>query len=143
MRKRFTHVYVSVPRVPDDALNGQIITPAFSDQLPNIAGKSRVALTVYYLPGGRTPPHRHGSAFVAGFVISGSIRSQLDDEEPRVYHAGESWSEDPGTYHKISENANIIKPTSLLATYVVESDYKQLAMFDCPTCEVVKDVLAP
>ena len=51
--------------------------PAFSEPIPNIPGKSLIAVVVTYPPGGKTPPHHHaGSAFVAGYVLSGAIRSQ-------------------------------------------------------------------
>jgi len=102
-----------------------------------------VALTVDYEPGASTPPHRHGSAFVSTFVISGSVRSQVNDEEVRVYHAGEGWSEDPGSYHKVSENGSTTEPARFIAMFVVESDYKELVTYDCPACKVVKDALTP
>ena len=51
----------------------------------------------------RAPP---SSAFVLGYVLSGQIRSQVDGGQVRVYRAGESWKENPGALHGISENAS-------------------------------------
>jgi quercetin dioxygenase-like cupin family protein len=54
----------------------QTITPAFRDAIPNIPGKSLVAIVVSYPPGGATRAHYHPrSSFVKGYVLSGSIRS--------------------------------------------------------------------
>ena len=52
-------------------------TPAFQEAIPNIPGKSLIGLVVSYPPGGKSPAHTHaGSAFIVGYVLSGSIRSQ-------------------------------------------------------------------
>jgi quercetin dioxygenase-like cupin family protein len=98
-------------------------TPAFREAIPNIPGKSIVAIVVTYPPGGKTPAHHHASsAFVVGYVLSGAIRSQVDDGPVRVYHAGESWHENPGAHHPVSENASATEPASLLAILVVDSN---------------------
>lgn len=98
------------------------VTPAFSREIPNIPGKSLVAVVVDYPPGGKTPPHHHAaSAFVTGYVLSGAIRSQVDGGKVQVFKAGESWSEKPGAHHDISENASATEPAKLLAIFVVDS----------------------
>jgi quercetin dioxygenase-like cupin family protein len=100
----------------------QTITPAFREAIPNIPGKSLVAIVVNYPPGGATRPHYHPrSAFVTGYVLSGSIRSQVNDGKTQVFRAGESWTEAPGAYHPISENASATEPASLLAIFVVDT----------------------
>ncbi|OWA55120.1 hypothetical protein BV898_19506 [Hypsibius exemplaris] len=70
---------------------------------------SLIGVLVTYPAGvpGVTPPHRHAaSAFISVYVVSGSIRSQLGGESaPKVYRAGESWNENPGAHHIVSENA--------------------------------------
>jgi len=72
----------------------QTITPAFKETIPNIPGKSLVGLVVTYPPGGATPAHSHPrSAFVTGYVLTGSIRSQVDHGKTQVFHAGEHWTE--------------------------------------------------
>jgi quercetin dioxygenase-like cupin family protein len=70
------------------------ITRAFSEAIPEISGKSINAIVVTYQPGGKSPPHHHArSAFVIGYVLSGSIRSQVNGGEIHVFHAGEHWTE--------------------------------------------------
>jgi len=97
-------------------------TMAFQEAIPNIPGKTLGALLVNYPPGGATQAHYHPrSAFVIGYVLSGSIRSQVNDGKSRVFHAGESWTEPPGAYHPISENASATEPASLLAIFVVDT----------------------
>jgi len=56
------------------------VQTVFEHAMPNIAGKSLIALVVTYPPGGKSPSHRHaGSAFIYAHVLSGAIRSQVDD----------------------------------------------------------------
>ncbi len=98
------------------------VTTVFEHAIPNIAGKSLVALVVTYPPGGKTPSHRHaGSAFIYAHVLSGAIRSQVDDEPVKVYRVGEGFYEVPGSHHRVSENASDREPASLLAVFVVDS----------------------
>lgn len=98
------------------------VTPQFAHAIPNIPGKSLKAVVVRYAPGGTSPAHHHASsAFIYAYVLEGEIRSQVNDEPARVYHAGESWYETPGAHHKVSENASKTKPAKLLAVFVVDS----------------------
>jgi quercetin dioxygenase-like cupin family protein len=100
----------------------QTITPAFQEAIPNIPGKTLGALLVNYPPGGATQAHYHPrSSFVIGYVLSGSIRSQVNGGKAQVFHAGESWTEQPGSYHPISENASATEPASLLAIFIVDT----------------------
>lgn len=103
------------------------ITPNFEHTIPNIPGKSLIALEVDYPPGGASVPHTHAkSAFIYAYVISGSIESKVNDEKAKVYHAGESWYEPPGAIHLISRNMSKTKSAKLLAVFVVDSDDKAL-----------------
>jgi quercetin dioxygenase-like cupin family protein len=81
-----------------------------------------VAVKVSYPPGGKSLPHHHAaSAFIYAYVLSGAIRSQVGNDPAKVYHAGESFYEMPGSHHSISENASETEPASLLAVFVVDS----------------------
>ena len=109
------------------------VAPAFREQIPNIPGKSIVAVVVSYPPGGKTPSHRHArSAFIAAYVLSGSIRSQVDDGPMQVLRAGESFFEKPGAHHRISENASTTEPARLLAIFVVDTSETELTTIDKP-----------
>jgi quercetin dioxygenase-like cupin family protein len=105
----------------------ETITTHFEQAIPNIPGKSVVALIVDYAPGGASPPHTHAkSAFVFAYVLSGEIESQVNDEPKRVYRAGESFYETPGSSHPVSRNASKTEPAKLLAVFVVDTDDKAL-----------------
>jgi len=92
------------------------------DQSTNVPGKSLQAVTVSYPPGARSAAHHHAkSAFIMAYVISGAIRSQLEGEPARVYHAGETWSEGPGAHHTVSENASATEPAELLAVFLLDT----------------------
>jgi quercetin dioxygenase-like cupin family protein len=107
------------------------VTTAFEHAIPNIPGKSMIALVVTYAPGGKTPSHRHaGSAFIYAHVLSGAIRSQVDDEPAKVYRVGEGFYEVPGSHHRVSENASDREPASLLAVFVVDSKDNPLTIPD-------------
>ena len=98
-------------------------------ELPNVPGKSITAVLVSYPPGGKSAKHHHaGSVFV--YVLSGAIRSESSTTGPaKVYNAGESFFEPPGSEHLISENASTAEPASLLAVFVAD-DGAQLTSFD-------------
>ncbi|OWA55116.1 hypothetical protein BV898_19500 [Hypsibius exemplaris] len=116
--------------IPANASPGELKI-VFNNTIPNLPGKSLIGVLVTYPAGvpGVTPPHRHAaSAFISVYVVSGSIRSQLGGESaPKVYRAGESWNENPGAHHIVSENAEENGGASvLLATFVVNTEEDQL-----------------
>ena len=109
---------------------GDKVTPNFEQAIPNIPGKSLVALVVDYPPGGASVPHTHAkSSFIYAYVISGSIESKVNDGATRIYAAGQSWSEPPGASHPVSRNASKTKPAKLLAVFVVDTDDKELTTY--------------
>lgn len=114
---------------PASAHDGQTetVTPKFNQAIPNIPGKSLVAVEVNYAPGAASPPHTHAkSAFIYAYVVSGAVESKVNDGETRIYKSGESWSEPPNATHSISRNASKTRPAKLLAVFVVDSDDKTL-----------------
>lgn len=114
----------------DTAAAHETITPAFTEAIANVPGKTMTALVVDYAPGGKSPSHRHGQAFVVGYVLSGAIRSRVDNGEEHVFHAGEYWTEKPGAHHMVSENASDTEPAKLLAIFVADTHDKNLVTFD-------------
>lgn len=101
------------------------------DQTTNVPGKSLISVTVSYPPGTKSEAHRHAkSAFIMAYVISGAIRSQVDGESARVYHAGETWYEAPGAHHTIGENASTTEPAELLAVFLLDTGDGPLTVDD-------------
>ena len=84
------------------------------------------AVRVDYEPGGFTRgTHRHpAGAYV--YVMNGSVMFGIDDREPVLLKAGESFYEPPGALHSVSHNAGGDVPASLIAFFV-------LAEGDTPT----------
>lgn len=110
---------------------GDTVKPNFTRAIPNIPGKSLIAVEVLYPPGGASHPHTHAkSSFIYAYVVSGSVASKVNDEPERVYRAGESFFEEPGSRHPVSRNASKTKPAKLLAVFVVDSDDKELTTND-------------
>ena len=107
---------------------GAQVKPVRAEKLPNVPGKTLTAVTVSYAPGGKSSAHRHaGSVFV--YVLTGAIRSENSATGPaKVYRAGETFFEPPGSEHLVSENASATEPASLLAVFVAD-DGAQLTTF--------------
>jgi quercetin dioxygenase-like cupin family protein len=98
------------------------LSPVFQYELVNCPGKTLVGLLVKYGPGAATPPHRHGSASVTGYVLSGSLYNKMNDQALEVKHTGSSWYEAPGCHHRVSANFSNSEPATLLAIFVVDTD---------------------
>jgi quercetin dioxygenase-like cupin family protein len=105
------------------------VTAVAVHALPNVPGKSITAVLVSYAPGGKSPKHHHAGSVFA-YVLTGAIRSENSATGPaRVYAAGESFFEPPGSEHLVSENASDTEPASLLAVFVAD-DGAKLTTFD-------------
>lgn len=116
---------------PGVAQHGEEVKVVFEHAIPNAEGKRMVAVVVSYPPGGRSLAHHHApSAFIYAHVLSGAIRSQVDDEPAKVYQVGEGFYEAPGSHHRISANASDRDPASLLAVFVVDSKDTSLTIPD-------------
>jgi quercetin dioxygenase-like cupin family protein len=116
---------------PGLAQNAEQVNPVFKHLIPNVEGKSMIAVVVSYPPGAKSPAHHHArSAFIYAYVLSGAIRSQVDDGPVKVYRTGEGFYEVPGSHHRISENASDSRPASLLAVFIVDSDDGPLTTAD-------------
>ena len=76
------------------------------------------AFRVDYDPGGFSQAHRHpAGAYV--YVMEGSVVFGIDDGEPFVLAAGDSYIEPPGALHAVSRNASEDVPASMLAFFVL------------------------
>jgi quercetin dioxygenase-like cupin family protein len=108
----------------------ETVTVAADEPIPNLPGKRLVTHIVDYPPGASSVPHRHGSAFVYAYVLSGAVRSQVNDEPVRVYRPGETWFEKPGSYHRVSANASDTEPARLLAVLIADAGDEPLVIPD-------------
>jgi quercetin dioxygenase-like cupin family protein len=99
---------------------GERVTPVLD--FPFHDGLTVQAIRVDYEPAGFTRgAHRHpAGAYV--YVIDGSVAFGIDDREPVVLNAGESFYEPPGALHAVSRNASEDEPASLIAFFVLGED---------------------
>jgi len=73
---------------------------------------------VDYEPGGFASAHRHpAGAYV--YMIDGIVIFGIDDREPVLLEAGDSFYEPPGALHAVSRNASEELPASMLAFFVL------------------------
>ena len=108
---------------------GVEVKPVRVEQMLNVSGKTLTAVVVTYAPAGKSGAHHHAGSVFA-YVLSGAIRSESSATGPvKVYKAGESFFEPPGSTHRISENASATEPASLLAVFVAD-DGARLTSFD-------------
>jgi quercetin dioxygenase-like cupin family protein len=120
-------VCVSAASAQDASGDKRKVTPVYDEVLPNVPGKSIRGVLVEYGPGGFSDAHMHpSSAFIYATVLEGAIRSQVNDGPVTTYRAGESWSEQPGDRHLVSENASTTEPARLLAVFVVDTSEKEI-----------------
>ena len=107
------------------------VTLVSEHELPNMPGKSLRAVLVEYGAGGGSPSHRHpSSAFIYARVLEGAIRSKVNEAPERTYQAGESWIEQPGDHHQVSQNASTTAPAKLLAIFVVDTSDREIVILD-------------
>ena len=106
-----------------------VAKPVRSEMLPNVPGKSITAVQVTYAPGAKSTSHHHaGSVFV--YVLTGQVRSEVSGMGPaKVYKAGETFFEPPGSAHLVSENASATESASILAVFVAD-DGAKLTTYD-------------
>ena len=112
-------------------LRPAVTTTVADVPIPNLPGKRLVSRVIDYPPGAGLPAHRHApSAFIYAHVLSGEIRSKVDDEPARVYRPGEIWFEKPGVHHRVSVNASDTQPARLLAVLIVDVADQKLTIPD-------------
>jgi quercetin dioxygenase-like cupin family protein len=108
---------------------GDDVTTVATEKLPNVPGKSITAIVVNYAPGAKSVKHHHAGSVLA-YVLSGEIRSENSATGPvKVYNAGETFFEPPGSAQLISENASATEPASLLAIFIAD-DGAELTIYD-------------
>lgn len=96
---------------------------ALSSELPPMDGRhlKAILVEVHYGPGESSPAHSHPCA-VLGYVAAGSLRTQLQGEPEKTYHAGDSFYEPPNGVHLVSANASSTEPAELIAYMICDHD---------------------
>src|SRR5580693_8683622 len=94
-----------------------------AEVLPKMDGEHLKAtlVEVNYGPGESSAPHSHPCP-VIGYVLAGTLRTQVRGEAEAVYTAGESFYEPANGLHAVSANASQTEPAKLLAYFVCDHD---------------------
>jgi len=94
-----------------------------SKPLPKLNGDhlKAVLLEVRYGPGEASSPHSHPCA-VMGYVVEGSLRTQVQGEPEMIYKAGETFYEAPNGVHLVSANASSTEPAKFVAYLICDRD---------------------
>jgi quercetin dioxygenase-like cupin family protein len=82
-------------------------------ELVGSAGKEVLMVTVEYLKGGASLPHRH-NAQVFVYVLEGKVRMQVEGSAAVTLGPGETFYESPEDIHTISANASRTKSARIL-----------------------------
>ncbi|MGO9991150.1 MAG: cupin domain-containing protein [Steroidobacteraceae bacterium] len=81
--------------------------------IAGIPNKEVLMITVTYLPGGASLPHRH-NAQVFVYVLEGAMTMQVDGSAPVTVGPGQTFYEGPHDVHRVSANASQTEPAKIL-----------------------------
>jgi quercetin dioxygenase-like cupin family protein len=85
--------------------------------LTGVPDKEVLMLTVEYLPGGASLPHRH-DAQVFVYVLEGELRMQVAGSPEVTLRPGQTFYENPSDIHVVSANASKTRPAKILVFMV-------------------------
>lgn len=88
-----------------------------SEPLAHVPGKRVTVAIVDFPPRSISPPHRHGGS-VTAYVLSGTIRSQLEQGPIDTFKPGGTFFEPLGIIHTLSENPSDTEPSQLMAIFI-------------------------
>jgi quercetin dioxygenase-like cupin family protein len=97
---------VTAPRPPT-------VAELMTRDIPGMPNKEVLMITVTYLPGGTSLPHRH-DAQVFVYVLEGAMTMQVDGSAPVTVGPGQTFYEGPHDVHRVSANASQTEPAKIL-----------------------------
>ena len=93
------------------------VTPLFSKDLTDFAGKEGLMITVEYPPGASDPIHRHNAhAFV--YVLEGSFMMQVRGGKDVTLTPAQTFYEGPSDVHVVGRSASQTKPAKFVVFLV-------------------------
>ena len=108
---------VTAVSIAADSAPPAVVKSLLARDLVGAPGKELVLLTVEYVPGGSSLPHRH-DAQVFVYVLEGAVTMQVKGSAPQSLHAGDTFYESPQDVHTVSANASAKAPAKLLVFMV-------------------------
>jgi quercetin dioxygenase-like cupin family protein len=99
------------------------VVEVLSQRLPTMDGANLTVklIDVTYAPGAASRPHSH-PCVVVGYVVNGTIVSQVKGEAEGTYPAGKAFYEAPNGVHAVSKNASATTPSKLLAIFICDKE---------------------
>ena len=91
----------------------RIVTPLMQKDLPDVAGKEMLMITVEYPPGSVDPIHRH-DAYAFVYVLQGSIVMQVRGGKEVTLGPGQTFYEGPNDVHTVGRNASTTEPAKFI-----------------------------
>lgn len=107
--------FLAVPVASEETKVNQLVV----QDLPGLAGKEGMMLTVEYAPGASTPRHRH-NAHTFVYVLEGAIVMQVEGRPAVTLGQGETFYETPDDIHTVSKNASDAQSAKFLVFFVKE-----------------------
>lgn len=93
------------------------VTPLMSRALPFLQGQEGMMLTVEYLPGEQSAPHRH-DAHTFVYVLEGSVVMQVTGQPEVLLQTGGTFYESPADVHQVSRNASDTEPAKFVVFFI-------------------------
>jgi quercetin dioxygenase-like cupin family protein len=101
----------------DAAPSVATVSELMTKDLIGARGKEVLMITVTYLPGGASLPHRH-DAQVFVYVLEGEMTMQVKGGPLVTVQPGQTFYEGPGDIHQVSANASRTAPAKILVFMV-------------------------
>ena len=110
-------IAAAAPPVATVAASPASVAGLMTKDLIGSRGKEIVMITVTYVPGGASLPHRH-DAQVFVYVLEGALTMQVRGQPAVTLHPGETFYEGPADIHQVSANASRTAPAKILVFLV-------------------------
>jgi quercetin dioxygenase-like cupin family protein len=110
-------LYPAFACATDAAATAESVAELMSRDLIGARGKELLMITVTYLPGGASVPHRH-DAQVFVYVLEGELTMQVQGAKAQTLGPGQTFYEGPGDVHEVSANASSTRPAKILVFMV-------------------------
>jgi quercetin dioxygenase-like cupin family protein len=107
----------AVPADTRAASPAAVVRQLMDQDLAGVPDKELLMLTVEYLPGGASLPHRH-DAQVFVYVLEGELLMQVAGSPAVTLRQGQTFYENPTDVHVVSANASKTAPAKILVFIV-------------------------
>jgi len=95
------------------AAPAEVVEQLMDKDLVGVPGKELLVLTVEYLPGGASLPHRHDAQVIV-CVLQGALVMQVEGSPAVTLRPGQTFYENPTDVHVVSANASKTAPAKIL-----------------------------